>query len=162
MRVLPCAAFAGLVLCLAGCGFQLQGAFTVPEAMARTYIDGVDRYSAFYLEFGRSLEAAGVELVESVDAATAVFSIVFDDTGQRVLSVTARNTPAEFEVYYTIEYTLTSAGRNLLSSQELTLTRDYTYDQTRVLGKAREAETLRTAIVDDLVAIVLKQLGTLH
>ena len=108
MHALPRAAFLGLMLCLAGCGFQLQGVVTVPAAMARTYIDGVDRYSAFYFEFGRSLEAAGVELVESADAATAVFSILFDDTGQRVLSVTARNTPAEFEVYYTIEYALAS------------------------------------------------------
>ena len=149
------------MLCLAGCGFQLQGAVAVPAAMDRTYIDGVDRYSAFYLEFGRSLEAAGVELVESADAATAVFSIVFDDTGQRVLSVTARNTPAEFEVYYTIEYALVSGTESLLSQQELTLTRDYIYDETRVLGKAREEEALRAAIVDDLVRIVLKQVGTL-
>lgn len=149
------------MLCLAGCGFQLQGAVTVPEAMERTYIDGVDRYSAFYREFGRSLEAAGVELVGSADAATAVFSILFDDTGQRVLSVTARNTPAEFEVYYTIEYALVSEDRSLLPQQELTLTRDYIYDETRVLGKAREEEALRAAIVDDLVRIVLKQVGTL-
>lgn len=160
-RVLLRVAFLGPVLCLASCGFQLQGAVTVPEAMERTYIDGIDRYSAFYLEFGRSLEAAGVELVESADAATAVFSILFDDTGQRVLSVTARNTPAEFEVYYTIEYALVSEEQSLLSQQELTLTRDYIYDETRVLGKAREEEALRAAIVDDLVRIVLKQVGTL-
>lgn len=161
MPVLSRVSFPALLLCLAGCGFQLQGAVAVPAAMDRTYIDGVDRYSAFYREFGRSLEAAGVELVESADAATAVFSIVFDDTGQRVLSVTARNTPAEFEVYYTIEYALVSGTESLLTQQELTLTRDYIYDETRVLGKAREEEALRAAIVDDLVRIVLKQVGTL-
>ena len=45
--------------------------------------------------------------------------------------------------------------------QTLTLTRDYTYDSTLVLGKAREEELLRDAIVDDLVRIVLKQISTL-
>jgi outer membrane lipopolysaccharide assembly protein LptE/RlpB len=43
----------------------------------------------------------------------------------------------------------------------LTLTRDYTYDPTLVLGKAHEQELMRDAIVDDLVRIVLKQIGTI-
>jgi outer membrane lipopolysaccharide assembly protein LptE/RlpB len=43
----------------------------------------------------------------------------------------------------------------------LTLTRDYTYDSTLVLGKAREEQMLREAIVADLVRIVMKQLATL-
>jgi hypothetical protein len=35
------------------------------------------------------------------------------------------------------------------------------YDETVVLGKAREEELLREAIVDDMVRIVLKQFSTL-
>ena len=52
-------------------------------------------------------------------------------------------------------------GPNLLPQQSLTLTRDYTYDSTLVLGKAREEELLREAIVEDLVRIVMKQISTL-
>jgi outer membrane lipopolysaccharide assembly protein LptE/RlpB len=48
-----------------------------------------------------------------------------------------------------------------LEPQTLTGTRDYTYDATLVLGKAREEELLRDAIVNDLVRIVLKQISTL-
>ena len=55
----------------------------------------------------------------------------------------------------------TAASKNLLSRQFINLTRDYTYDETLVLGKAREEELLREAIVSDLVRVVLKQLGTL-
>ncbi len=150
-----------LVAVLAGCGFQMRGAVTVPERVQRTYIDAIDPYSLFYQEFRSSLTAAGVDVVESPDAATAVFSLLFDETGQRVLSVSARNTPAEFEVFYTIEYALVSEGESLLPQQDLTLTRYYVYDETLVLGKAREEELLRRAIVDDLVRIVLKQVSTL-
>ncbi|MEM8815402.1 MAG: LPS assembly lipoprotein LptE [Pseudomonadota bacterium] len=148
-------------LTLAGCGFQLQGAVTVPADMQRTYVDGVDRYSPFYIELSRNLDAAGVELVDTAADATAVFSVLFDDTGQRVLSVSTRNTPTEFEVYYTIEYALVSEDKSLLEQQDLTLTRDYTYDETLVLGKSDEEELLRRAIVDDLVRIVLRQISTL-
>ena len=146
---------------LAGCGFHLQGALTTPAEMERTYVAAVDRHSQFYRELRAQLGTAGVSLVDSEADATATFSIFFDDTAQRVLSVSARNVPTEYEVYYTIRYSLSSGPKNLLDSQTLTLTRDYTYDSTLVLGKGREEELLREAIVKDLVRIVLKQVSIL-
>lgn len=146
---------------LGACGFQLQGMTTPPQQMQRTYIASSDRHSLFYRGLRRELIAAGVEVVDAEASATAVFHIYFDDTDQRVLSVSARNVPTEYEVYYTIEYSVGAAQKNLLETQTLTLTRDYTYNPTLVLGKAREQELLREAIVDDLVRIVLKQISAI-
>ena len=138
-----------------------QNAFDVPEQMARTYIAADDQYSLFYRELRHALQRNGVTIVGSPATATAVLSIHIDKTGQRVLSVSARNVPTEYEVYYSIEYSVDSGEDNLLSRQFITLTRDYTYDETLVLGKSREESVLRNAIVNDLVQAVLKQLGTL-
>lgn len=149
------------MLLFAGCGFQLQGALTTPPQMERTYLAAVDRHSEFYRGLRAALRAAGVEVVESPTAATATFTINYDETAQRVLSVSARNVPTEYEVYYTIEYALDSGTETLLEMQTLTVTRDYTYDSTLVLGKGQEEELLRQAIVDDLVRIVLKQISAL-
>lgn len=146
---------------LSACGFHLQGAFTVPVEMKRTYISSSDSYSLFVREFKARLRTAGVELSESEADATATFTISFDDTSQRVLSVSARNVPTEYEVFYTLIYSLDAGTTNLMSEQALTLTRNYTYDSTLVLGKAREEELLRDAIVQDLVRIVMKQISTL-
>ena len=145
----------------AGCGFSLQGATSTPAAMQRTYIDTQDRFSQFYRELRRNLQAAGVEVLDSPQGATATLSILFDLTDQRVLSVSARNVPTEFEVFYTVRYAITSGEQSLLEPQELTLTRDYTYDATLVLGKAKEEQLMRDAIVDDLVRIVLKQISAI-
>jgi LPS-assembly lipoprotein len=147
---------------LAGCGFQLRSDPSVPAQMARTYIAADDRYSLFYRSFRRQLENAGVELVESSADATAELAILTDDTGQRVLSVSARNVPTEFEVYYTVYYTVRSGQKVLLEPQLHTLTRDYTYDETQVLGKEREEELLRKAIVEDLVRLVLIQVSSIQ
>ena len=149
------------VLLLAGCGFQLQGELTTPAQMERTYIAAADRNTGFYREFRRSLNEAGVTVVDDPADATATFALSFDQTGKRVLSVSARNVPTEYEVFYSIEYALDSAQDRLLDQQTLTLTRNYTYDPTLVLGKAREEELLREAIITDLVRIVLKQISTL-
>jgi LPS-assembly lipoprotein len=153
-------AFAAFLL-LAGCGFQLQGALTTPAEMERTFIATEDRNTGFYREFRKSLAAAGVNVVDSPADATAIFAISRDETDQRVLSVSARNVPTEYEVFYSIEYALDGGQKRLLDQQSLTLTRDYTYDPTLVLGKAREEELLREAIIANLVRIVLKQISTL-
>ena len=129
--------------------------------MVRTYISIDDRNSQFYRALREQLQASGVDLVDSAVASTATLSITFDETDQRVLSVSARNVPTEYEVYYTIQYGIDDGVRNLLQPQTLTVTRDYTYDSRLVLGKAREEELLREAIVEDLVRIVLKQIATL-
>ncbi len=151
--------FVILVQSLGACGFQLQGAFAVPERMERTYIDTQDKFSLFYRSFHRELRAAGVNVVDSLEEATAIFTIYFDETGQRVLSVSARNVPTEYEVFYTIQYGLMGGDVTLLQVQDITVTRDYTYDATLVLGKAKEEEIMRAAIVQDLVRIVLKQIS---
>jgi len=124
---------------LSACGFHLQGAFNTPVEMKRTYIASSDRYSLFVREFAARLRSAGVELSDSAADAT----------------------PTEYEVYYTLAYSLDAGTTSLMPEQTLTLTRDYTYDSTLVLGKAREEELLRDAIVQDLVSIVMKQISTL-
>ena len=139
----------------------MQGALTTPPEMERTYIAAADRHSLFYRELRVALDTAGVNVVDDSANATATLTISRDVTDQRVLSVSARNVPTEFEVFYTIAYSLDSGRDNLLATQTLTVTRDYTYDSTRVLGKAREQELLREALVDDLVRIVLKQISAI-
>jgi LPS-assembly lipoprotein len=129
--------------------------------MARTYIDTDDRHSLFYRKLSRELRAAGVNVVDSPVDASAVFSILSDVTDQRVLSVSARNVPREYEVYYTVYYGVQSGAMILMAPQEQTVTRDYTYDERLVLGKSQEEDLLRESIADDLVRIVLIQLSSL-
>ena len=146
---------------LASCGFQRRGATTVPPEMARTYIEAADNRSLFYRRLRDSLETAGVDVVDSEAAATATFSILSDIPSQRVLSVSARNVPREFEVSHTVLYTVRAGERTLLEPRTQTLTQDYTWDETRVLGKEKEEANMREAIVSDLVRIVLIQLSSI-
>ncbi len=149
------------LLLLAACGFQMRGAASVPVEMARTYVATDDQRSLFYRRLRESLRGAGVFVVDSESEATATFSILSDIPGQRVLSVSARNVPREFEVFYTVYYTVQTETETILEPRSQTLTRDYTWDETQVLGKEKEEELLREAIVADLVRIVLIQLSSI-
>ncbi len=139
----------------------MRGATSVPPEMARTYIAADDRRSLFYRQLRDSLRGAGVIVVESPADATATFTVLSDIPGQRVLSVSARNVPREFEVFYTVFYSVQAKNVTLLEPRSQTLTRDYTWDETEVLGKEKEEALLRDAIVADLVRIILIQLSAI-
>lgn len=148
-------------LSLSGCGWRLQGTAKLPEIMSTTYVDTDDRYTDFNRMLRESLEASGVRLTSSRTQASAIVRIRRDDTGQRVLSVSARNVPEEYEVFYAIEYSVESQTGELIEPQRLELTRDYSYDTTAVLAKQREQALLREALARDLAGLVIRRLASL-
>lgn len=149
-------ALAGTV---AGCGFQLQGAGVLPDVVATTYVDAPQRFTEFHTRLTDALAAQGVELTESRDDAGAVLRILEDTTGQRVLSVSARNTPQEYEVFYAVGITLEAGGTALIDNEFLVATRSYSYDPTQVLGMSAEEQVLREALAEDLARRVLRRIA---
>ena len=156
------ASLAALVaLAVAGCGFHLQGAGTLPPAMARTYVDTDRPHSVFVESLTDVLRQRGAELLPAPAEGAAVLDISSDETGQRVLSVSARNIPREYEVFYTVTFSLRVGAESLIDNESLAVTRAYTYDETQVLAKAAEEEILREALAADLARRVMQRIQAL-
>jgi LPS-assembly lipoprotein len=148
-------------LLLAGCGFRLQGSAALPEGLDQVYVAARDELSAFSVELFRGLERAGARRAASTGEADAVVRITVDRTGRRVLSVSARNTPQEFEIFYEIEYSIDAGGQQVVPPQRLTLTRNFSFDDRQLLAKDREQEILQDAMAHDLAGLVLRRLEAL-
>jgi LPS-assembly lipoprotein len=146
------------VLVIAGCGFQFRGAPELPPQMAVMHIDAADRYSPFYRELVAVLRRSNVKLTEDPAQARTVLKVLSDDTGRRLLSVTARNVPAEYEVFYRVRFSVAVDGDEAVPQEQLALTRDFAFNETEVLGKAGEEEIIRQAIASDLVGLVIRRL----
>ena len=58
-------------------------------------------------------------------------------------------------------YSVVTTDKVIMPVRTQTLTNDYIWDETLVLGKEKEEQLLREAIVDDLMRIVLIQLSAL-
>jgi LPS-assembly lipoprotein len=144
------------------CGFHLQGALDLPAAMQRTFLESGDPDSALSRKLRRALSSAHTVVTADRADATAVLKLLKDDAGERVLSVSPTGVPEEYELYHTVSFTLESGGQALLTPFETTVTRDYRFDPTDVLGKRQEAEYLQEAMVDDLVQVVLRRLALVH
>jgi LPS-assembly lipoprotein len=147
------------VTCLAGgCGFQLAGSGSLPEGMNATYLDSVAPRSDFTNSLTQVLRGRALDLVDSRAAAGATLVISEDSTGQRVLSVSARNIPREYEVFYSITFALEVDGRALIEPEFIVARRNYTYDETEVLGKELEESQIRRALADDLARQVVRRI----
>lgn len=148
-------------LTLASCGWHLQGNTRLSEAMAVTYVETDDRYTDFNRALRDNLRMSGARLARTPAEATAIVRIHSDESGQRVLTVSARNTPEEYQVYYVIEYSVRNQETELIEPQRVELVREYSYDTRAVLAKQKEQAILREALARDLAGIVVRRLSAI-
>lgn len=153
--VLACSAL------LASCGFQLQGRQTLPAELARVEVRAVDSHSDFNRALRRSLTGSGARLVRDAGADAAVVRIVSDRVTEKVLSVDARNIPTDYELIYDVEVEVRSGAEELMAAEAFTLSRIYSFNETRLLAKEREKDVLREALARDLASVVMRRLASL-
>ena len=150
-----------LLVFLAGCGFHLQGRQPLPAEFAYTFIDTHDEQTDFVQDLRKALIASDVNVIRTKGSSGAVISVHEDELTERILSVSARNIPTEYELTYRVEFSVTSGDRTLIEREEIAATRDFSFDEAQLLAKEREQEILREALARDLVALVMRRLAAL-
>ncbi len=153
------AAFA--LLGAAGCGFHLQGRQPLPASLASIHLDPKDTQSEFTLALRAQLAGAGAQLVPAATTGTATVRILHDEVVERVLSVSARNTPTDYELSYDVEVTVTAGGKELLAPELFSQSRVYSFDETSLLAKEREKDILVQALARDMASVVARRLSAL-
>lgn len=145
-------------LSLASCGFHLRGAVELPPPLARTYIVGAGN-SPLYYELESALLAAGGEVVDRPEAATATLTIHGERYGRRVLSVDSAGRASEYELSLHITYSVRSPdGKILAEPEEVSQLRDYRFDPDNVLASGDQEEILQTEMRRYTVRQILRRL----
>jgi LPS-assembly lipoprotein len=152
---------AGVALLIGGCGFHLQGRTPLPEPLKVTYVLAEDSQSEFVLGLRKALLSSGAKLARLDTDATGVVQVLTDEVTERILSVSASNIPREYELTYTVRFSVRAGSDELLPPQEVALTRDYSFDERTLLAKEHEEAILREALARDLVGIVMRRLASL-
>lgn len=146
---------------LTGCGFQLQGRVPLSPTVAVVYIEADDSHSDFVQALRRGLRQAGARLaVSRQDAGAAVLRIDRDEFVERVASISSRNLPREYEVTYLVRYSLEREGVLRIEPEDLSASRDFSFDERLVLAKSREREQIRERLAGELAGLVLRRLAS--
>jgi LPS-assembly lipoprotein len=167
-RMAPGAVLVSLVASLmaasliGGCGFRLQGSVALPQSLAVVRIDTNDTQSDFYVGLRKALLAAGTRVEEDrKDESIAVIHIITDNSAERILTVSTLNVPTENELTYTLKFSVSLSGHELIAPEEHHLIRDYSYSESAQLAKERERAILSEALANDLVSVVMRRLSSL-
>jgi LPS-assembly lipoprotein len=149
------------VLLVSGCGFHLQGRAVLPAVLAAAYLKPHDAQSDFYLSLRSALRASGTSLQDSAGEGAATILILEDGVSEKVLTVSARNIPTAYQLVYTVRISVNANGKELMASEAHTATREYGFDETALLAKGRERDSLTTALAEELVTQVMRRLASL-
>jgi len=148
------------LLALGACGFHLQGRTALPPELANVTIDASNRQSDFYAGLRAALARSGAQL-DAGGGSPATIRVLDDSSSERVLTVSARNTPTAYVLAYTVKVAVEYQGRELLAPEAHTLTREYSFEESELLAKNRERDSLRRALAEDLVTLVMHRLAAL-
>ncbi len=146
---------------LSGCGFRLQGREPLPEVVKAPYVQTNDLQSEFALSLQRAMISSGARPVAQKDKASVVVNILRDDVVRRTLSVSAQNQPDEYELTYTVRFSVTAGDKELLPPTDISNVRSFAFSEQLLLAKNHEETILRQDMAHDLADMVMRRLASL-
>ncbi|GIU31103.1 LPS assembly lipoprotein LptE [Shewanella schlegeliana] len=128
------------VLLSAGCGFKLQGSYSIPEQLQTLSLSSQDEYSELTRLVRERLRLNSIAVVQPADDIPAL-RILNDSLDRSTLSIYPTGNVAEYELIYQVSF---SVQLPHAESQrfDVAIHRDYLDDPRTALAKSREMELL--------------------
>ena len=149
-----------LAVILAGCGFHLRGTLSGNLPYKTMHIALPDTADVrIWLE--RYINATGgTEMVEESKLAEATFQQLSDARQKTILSVNAQGRVREYRLQLNYRFRVVNAkGQVLVPPNEISLSRDITFDDSNVLAKDLEEGLLWRDMNNDLVNQIMRRLS---
>jgi LPS-assembly lipoprotein len=146
-------------LLLTGCGFHPRARLQLPESLGPVAVRTADPYSPLGLELEATLERAGIATEAPKDAPSAALMITDENWRTAPLTVDQLARVREYVTRYRVRFSLVdAAGKVLVPTQEIELSREFTYDQTASAGSPAEEELLHRELRRDMQGAILRRL----
>lgn len=146
---------------LAACGFHLRQPVALPEELTPMYVQAGLRSNVREAILER-LAGSGTEVAPGPRAAKLIVRIKREGRNSRVAAVDIDRKILARELRLTVVYDAVDAkGNELVSKQELVLTRTYDNPDVQVLGKELEREIIYSDLTRDAADRILDRLRIL-
>jgi LPS-assembly lipoprotein len=148
------------VAALAGCGFQLRNATTLPKNLGQVAVIAPDPYSPLADTLARALERVGAQPApaEAIDSATRL-EILSEKWADLPISVDTFGRAQEYSLRYAVVFRLRRGdGEVLVPQQAVELARDYVAPAGDAIGNSSERDLLVTEMRRDMTAAILRRI----
>ncbi|MDN3578581.1 LPS assembly lipoprotein LptE [Chitinimonas viridis] len=151
---------AGLALLLSACGFHLRGlGATTPLAFASLNVTAPAGGLGDVL--GRQLSLRPDLKLLAAKEAEAVLAVENEAMDKQILTVNKSGRVTEYQLIYRARFSLRQGAVERIPSTELTLRRDYSFDENNVLGKEAEEQILVRDMRSDAAQQIIRRLAAL-
>lgn len=145
---------------LVGCGFHLRGSSSA-----------ILPYQTFHVALPENMElgiwlrryiksSGGTKLTEIPEEADAILQQLYDNRQKTLLSVNAQGLAREYRLEASYGFrVINPKGQVLVPPQEITLSRDISFNDSAVLAKGQEEALLWRDINTDLVNQIIRRLS---
>jgi LPS-assembly lipoprotein len=147
-----------LTLLLGACSFHLRGKNILP--VEKLYVRTNNEFSPFIIELKHALEVNGVQLANSPEVAQLTLHIVSEIMDKQILSLSGGGRVREYRLQFLVSlraYDLKQ--QDWLAPSEISLRRDFSYDDTQILSKEQEENLLQKNLRSDAVQQVVRRLA---
>jgi len=153
---------------LSGCGFHPRGSFTQATELGSVFVDASQDLSISE-EIREALLETSFTLAANRDEAMILLRLSEEAETERVVSITSNGRVSELELTHAVDMLIAESedGEPPVYQPDqvanrVEVTREYTFDETGVLGKENEARILREEMKRDLVRqIILRSIASL-
>ena len=145
----------GTMLSLAGCGFALRGDYVVPYA--GVFVNAPPN-SQIVGNLKRELQASN-KFEPNAKAAAVQLNIVLEDRDKKILSLSGAGRVREFQLKTTVQFQLVEAnGTVAIATNELSLIRRMSFDDTQVVSKSQEEALLFADMEHDIAQQIMRRI----
>lgn len=147
-----------LIAMMSGCGFHLRGQAGMP--FKSIYLDAPNLNTPFINELRRNLIANKLQIASDAAQADVILNIVSELSDKQILTLGGTGRVSEFKLRTVVSLrAYDNQQRDWIRAEELSIERDYSYDDTKILAKEAEEALLYTSMRTDMVQQIVRRLS---
>jgi LPS-assembly lipoprotein len=144
-----------ITLTVAACGFQLRGSADL--SFKTLNIQGSKL--SLSKDLNRWLITNGVQVVENAENAEAFLELLGESYEKRIRSLSGQGLVREYELNYRVSFRTRDASSALWGPEQVAQARrDFSYNDTALLGKLEEEERLHADMRKDAIREIMRRL----
>lgn len=149
-----------ILLLTTACGFHLRGSQTTKINIDNVFINGG---SALAAEVKSQFINSGVSLATSAQSAAHIVTLKETNFEKSVLSVSPKTGKVEeYQILFQAKIDAMRAdGTYIVENEKITVTRDFAFDETEVLGEFSEESIIQEDLVRRAASQILRRLQAL-
>lgn len=150
-----------VMMFLSACGFHLADKGEFSSELNYTYVDATYANKDLHRSIEKNLRANGLN-VSSKEEATAMLTVLSEETDKEVLTLDNDGKAREYELLLRVKFNVQRPDKSiLLKEQSIELSRDFVFEKSDLLGANEEEEALYKEMRSDAARLIMYRLQTI-